>query len=44
MKKIGMMHNAGCRMEETKTLLKLANDVVENTSKRRIKAAQKPKK
>lgn len=38
------MHSEGCRMEEAKALLKLANDVVENTNKRRINVAQKPRR
>jgi hypothetical protein len=44
MKKIGMVHKAGCRREEKNVLPKSAKDVVENTSKRSISAPQRPKK
>jgi len=44
METTGTMHNTGCKRDETKTLLKLANDVVENTNKRSISAAGKPKR
>ncbi len=43
-KKMGMMHSAGCRMDEMKTPLRSANDVVEKTNKRRMRATEKPKR
>ena len=43
-KKMGMMHKAGCKREEKNILPKSAKDVVENTNKRSISAPQKPKK
>jgi len=44
MKKIGIIHNVGCRRDERIALLRSANEAVEKTSKRRINAAQKPKR
>jgi len=43
-KKMGMMHKAGCKREEKNILPKSAKDVVENTNKRSISAPEKPKK
>jgi len=40
---IGMIDSAGCRIDEMKPPLRFANDVVEKTSKRRIRATEKPK-
>jgi hypothetical protein len=39
-----LMHNTGCKTEERKTTLRSANDVVENTNKRRMSAKEKPKR
>jgi len=44
MKKMGMVHKAGCKREEKRILPKSAKEVVENTSKRSISAPEKPKK
>jgi len=44
METMGTMHNAGCKRDETKTLPRLANDVVESTNKRSMSAARKPKR
>jgi hypothetical protein len=38
MGKSGIMHNIGCKMEEKKIALRSANDIVENTNKRRMSA------
>ncbi len=43
-KKRVRVHNAGCKKEERKTCLRLANDIVENTSKRSIRTAEKPRR
>jgi len=43
-KKSGIIHNTGCKIEEKKITLRLANDIVENTNKRRISAKEKPKR
>jgi len=43
-KKSGIVHNTGCKMEEKKTTLRSANDVVENTNKRRRDTKEKPKR
>jgi hypothetical protein len=42
--KSGIVHNTGCKMEERKTALRSANDVVENTNKRRRDTKEKPKR
>jgi len=44
MKKMGMTHSTGCRIDETKTPLRSANEVVEKTNKRRMRATEKPKR
>jgi len=44
MKKTGITHNIGCRKEERRVFLQLAKDTVENTTKRRTKTTQKPRK
>ncbi len=43
-KKMEMVHKAGCKREEKNILPKSAKEVVENTNKRSISAPQKPKK
>jgi len=43
-KKSGMVHNTGCKIEERKTALRFANDVVENTNKRRRNTKEKPRR
>jgi len=43
-KKSGIVHNTGCKIEERKTTLRFANDVVENTNKRRRNTKEKPKR
>ena len=43
-KKMGMVHKAGCKKEEKNILPRSAKDVAENTNKRSISAPQKPKK
>jgi len=43
-KKMGMVHKAGCKREEKNIVPKSAKDVVKNTNKRSISAPQKPKK
>lgn len=44
MKKMGMVHSAGWRIDEMKISLRFAKDVVEKTSKRRMRATEKPKR
>jgi hypothetical protein len=44
MEKIGIVHNTGCKIEERKTTSRPANDVVENTNKRRINTKEKPRR
>jgi len=44
MEKSGIVHNAGCKIEQRKTTSRPANDVVENTNKRRINTKEKPKR
>jgi len=43
-KKMGMVHKAGCKREEKNILPGSTKDVVENTNKRSVSAPQKPKK
>jgi len=43
-KKMGMVHKAGCKSDEKNLPPKSAKEVVENTNKRSISAPQKPKK
>jgi len=43
-KKMGVVHKAGCKREEKNIPPKSAKDVVENTNKRSTSAPKKPKK